>query len=223
MPEHNKKHNAESATFSDAVTREPKERKSEVVPLRKEFFWKVPGDVPGAHRSWPGLLGGGEVKKTNTHFKHSVFETTKPDDTAQKVVTEPTHIHDRKEKSSLIKPAWIMLLFLVALVGAGYGYFSDYTETPVVLNTVQAVPQSEVKKPENVEKVNLTQVQEVVNEPISQQQPKFITHLVVKGDTLWDIAEKYLGDPFRYPELAELSNIKDPHWIYPGDIIRIPA
>jgi chemotaxis signal transduction protein/LysM repeat protein len=47
------------------------------------------------------------------------------------------------------------------------------------------------------------------------------THIVVKGDTLWDIAARYLGNPFRYPELAELSRIKNPHWIYPGDIIRI--
>lgn len=47
------------------------------------------------------------------------------------------------------------------------------------------------------------------------------THIVVKGDTLWDIAAKYLGNPFQYPELAELSRIKDPHWIYPGDLIRI--
>jgi chemotaxis signal transduction protein/nucleoid-associated protein YgaU len=46
-------------------------------------------------------------------------------------------------------------------------------------------------------------------------------HMVVKGDTLWDIAAKYLGNPFRYPELAELSRIKNPHWIYPGDLIRI--
>ena len=48
-----------------------------------------------------------------------------------------------------------------------------------------------------------------------------LIHIVVRGDTLWDIAAHYLGDPFRYPELAELSHIKDPHWIYPGDVIRI--
>jgi nucleoid-associated protein YgaU/chemotaxis signal transduction protein len=46
-------------------------------------------------------------------------------------------------------------------------------------------------------------------------------HIVVRGDTLWDIAKGYLGDPFRYPELARLSRIKDPDWIYPGDVIRI--
>jgi nucleoid-associated protein YgaU len=48
-----------------------------------------------------------------------------------------------------------------------------------------------------------------------------ITHRVIPGDTLWDIAEHYLGDPFQYPELARLSQIRNPDLIYPGDIIRI--
>ena len=48
-----------------------------------------------------------------------------------------------------------------------------------------------------------------------------VTHIVVRGDTLWDIARTYMGDPFRYPELAKLSRIRDPDWIYPGDVVRI--
>lgn len=48
-----------------------------------------------------------------------------------------------------------------------------------------------------------------------------IIHIVVKGDTLWDIAKRYIHDPFRYPELARLSNIENPDLIYPGDRVRI--
>ncbi|MBD3669505.1 MAG: LysM peptidoglycan-binding domain-containing protein [Gammaproteobacteria bacterium] len=48
-----------------------------------------------------------------------------------------------------------------------------------------------------------------------------VTHVVVKGDTLWDIAERYVKDPFRYPELARLSGIRNPDLIYPGDIVVI--
>ncbi len=51
--------------------------------------------------------------------------------------------------------------------------------------------------------------------------PDTRTHVVVRGDTLWDIAKKYVGDPFRYPELRELSNIRNPDLIHPGDIVRI--
>jgi len=47
------------------------------------------------------------------------------------------------------------------------------------------------------------------------------SHIVVKDDTLWEIAKRYLDDPFRYPELAEKSRISNPHRIYPGDVVRI--
>lgn len=48
-----------------------------------------------------------------------------------------------------------------------------------------------------------------------------IIHIVVKGDTLWDIAKRYVNNPFRYPELARLSKIKNPDLIYPGNRVRI--
>lgn len=51
--------------------------------------------------------------------------------------------------------------------------------------------------------------------------PHVIVHVVVKGDTLWDIARHYVHDPFRYPELARLSKIRNPDLIYPGDRVRI--
>ena len=46
-------------------------------------------------------------------------------------------------------------------------------------------------------------------------------HLVVKGDTLWHIAKRYVNNPWRYPELARLSDIKNPDLIYPGDKVTI--
>lgn len=43
-------------------------------------------------------------------------------------------------------------------------------------------------------------------------------HIVEKGDTLWDLGNKYLGNPFAWPQIWELNQwITDPHWIYPGD------
>ena len=51
--------------------------------------------------------------------------------------------------------------------------------------------------------------------------PHVYIHTVVRGDTLWAIAEHYLDDPWRYRELAKLSHIKDPDLIYPGDRVRI--
>ena len=48
------------------------------------------------------------------------------------------------------------------------------------------------------------------------------THTVEKGDTLWDLSGKYLGNPYAWPQIWELNQwIKDPHWIYPGDPLVI--
>ena len=46
-------------------------------------------------------------------------------------------------------------------------------------------------------------------------------YVVVKGDTLWDIAQYYTKDAFNYHELARLSGIRNPDRIYPGDKVRI--
>jgi hypothetical protein len=52
-----------------------------------------------------------------------------------------------------------------------------------------------------------------------------VTHVVKKGDTLWDIAKAYLKDPFRWPEVFRRNTdvVENPHWIYPGEVIRIPS
>ncbi len=49
-----------------------------------------------------------------------------------------------------------------------------------------------------------------------------MVHTIVKGDTLWDLAAHYLGDPFLWPQIWERNPyIKDSHWIYPGDPLVI--
>jgi LysM repeat protein len=47
-------------------------------------------------------------------------------------------------------------------------------------------------------------------------------HNVKSGDTLWNIAQQYLKDPFLWPQVWEMNpNVANPHWIYPGDQILI--
>lgn len=49
------------------------------------------------------------------------------------------------------------------------------------------------------------------------------THTVKKGDTLWDLAQQYLGDPFKWPEIyrRNTATVKDPNLIYPDQVLII--
>jgi LysM repeat protein len=48
-------------------------------------------------------------------------------------------------------------------------------------------------------------------------------HIVVKGDTLWDISSFYMYDPFLWPQIWSANReIENPHLIYPGQEIVIP-
>lgn len=56
----------------------------------------------------------------------------------------------------------------------------------------------------------------------STPSPNYFLYEVQSGDTLWKIAQKYLGDGKRYPEIMEANGLKSTN-IYPGMQLKIPG
>ena len=49
-------------------------------------------------------------------------------------------------------------------------------------------------------------------------------YVIVRGDTLWDISARFLGNPFLWPQIWDQNRcITDAHWIYPGDALIMPS
>lgn len=48
-------------------------------------------------------------------------------------------------------------------------------------------------------------------------------YVIVRGDTLWDLAGRFLGNPYLWPQIWDRNRyISDAHWIYPGDPLLFP-
>lgn len=81
----------------------------------------------------------------------------------------------------------------------------------------------------------VTKPKEVTTKPVvvasvstprpAETAPKPRTYTVVKGDTLWNIAKKNLGNGARYTEIYNLNKdkIKNPNLIYPGQVLTLPS
>jgi hypothetical protein len=49
-------------------------------------------------------------------------------------------------------------------------------------------------------------------------------HVVRRGDTLWAICDTYFHNPYQWPRVWSYNpQLQNPHWIYPGDQIRLRA
>lgn len=73
---------------------------------------------------------------------------------------------------------------------------------------------------------NVGNVSETVHYPVKINSKLYlekVKYYVVKyGDTLWDISNKHYKNPRLYKKIADYNQIKNPKWIYPHQVIKIP-
>jgi hypothetical protein len=65
--------------------------------------------------------------------------------------------------------------------------------------------------------------QPAMTEPLEVHEgPAPELHVVRRGDTLWDISAYYFANPWEWPKVWSYNpQITNPHWIYPGDLVRL--
>jgi len=58
---------------------------------------------------------------------------------------------------------------------------------------------------------------------VAAQQSEPTVYVVKKGDTLWGLSDRFMKDPYYWPDLwaRNPENIKNPHFIFPGQQLRI--
>lgn len=75
----------------------------------------------------------------------------------------------------------------------------------------------------NVERSQKPSKKAALKERPKDPSPKKVTsYLVKKGDTLWDLADKRLGDGSRWKEIAKLNKVSDPRKLQIGTKLKIP-
>lgn len=85
------------------------------------------------------------------------------------------------------------------------------------------VASNETGKSKSDEQTTVTAGTAATGNQLSANTDGSVRYLLKWGDTLWDLAETFYRDPWKYTIIAEYNKIKDPSYIIAGTYIDIPA
>jgi nucleoid-associated protein YgaU len=137
---------------------------------------------------------------------------------------------------------WVLvLLVILSVLTAGYGTFmgdSAQKQEIAEMEKIISLQSETIEKLESeIDQYQETQAQ--LQEKINVLQNRdratnreraatevsdnsdFFEHTILPGETLWDLAGKYLEDPYRYSEIARENNIDNPDILQTGITLKI--
>ena len=130
----------------------------------------------------------------------------------EKIDIEKTTVVEQKRKPEIIKKP--------QKINQSLNKTAITKQSPDKKTLVIQASKEKIQKEQTIKKPAKTKQLADTQSPKTEKTQRHI-HIVVKGDTLWHIAKRYVNNPWRYPELARLSRIRNPDLIYPGQKIII--
>ena len=156
-------------------------------------------------------------------------------DSNQDVLIEEDDYYKKKNIFPVIRIILIVLIALVILSLLALGGYYLYKNREAIMSkfksnttTTTTIEEQETTTTTTttLEKVTTTiKKEEVVvkdDEIKGVRKIEGKKHFIRRGDNLWNICKKYYGDPWYYPDLASVNNIKNPRLILAGKYLTIP-
>ncbi len=154
-------------------------------------------------------------------------ETEKIDNFTKVAEKKQITDYQETEKKSRIIPIILItlaILIFLALLSLGIYFFAKniYPKISSYFTNKDKI-EKKVEEPKKEEpKIEEKKIIEEKKEVIGKKKLEGKIHYIRWGDNLWNICIKYYGDPWYYPSLAEVNEIKKPRLIYAGTTIIIP-
>ena len=109
-----------------------------------------------------------------------------------------------------------------ALVLAGCAGETPKASAPPATDAFDAAPAAPLAAPATPPATASVAVPAELPPAVALRSDTPLRYVVRRGDTLWDIANHFLKEPWQWPEIWYVNDqVRNPHRIYPGDVLTL--